>query len=48
MVEDAGLEIFGFINQSPERVHAFIGLGEEPAAQKLRQTIKNAASRNAA
>jgi hypothetical protein len=34
-----GLSIFGFINQSPEKVTAFIGLGAEPAAQKLRDLL---------
>ncbi|HLM02258.1 MAG TPA: hypothetical protein VK400_14490 [Pyrinomonadaceae bacterium] len=40
LVEDSGLDVFGFINQSPERVQAFIGLGAEPAAQKFRETVK--------
>lgn len=44
LVEDSGLNVFGFINQSPERVQAFIGLGAEPAAQKFRETVKKAAA----
>ena len=45
LVEDSGLDVFGFINQSPERVQAFLGLGAEPAAEKFRQTLKEAAGR---
>ncbi|MDQ3799738.1 MAG: hypothetical protein M3384_09820 [Acidobacteriota bacterium] len=45
LVEDSGLDVFGFINQSPERVQAFIGLGAETAAQKLRELVKEAAAR---
>lgn len=44
LLEDHGLDVFGFINRSPERVQAFIGLGEDSAAQKLRQKIKEAVS----
>jgi hypothetical protein len=44
MVEDSGLTVFGFINQSPQRVEAFIGLGAEAAAQKFRETLKDAAT----
>jgi hypothetical protein len=45
LAEDSGLDVFGFINQSPERVQAFIGLGAEAAAQKFRETVKEAAAR---
>jgi hypothetical protein len=45
LVEDEGLNVFGFINQSPERVQAFLGLGAENAAQKFRETLKEAARR---
>lgn len=43
LIEDSGLDVFGFINQSPGRVQAFIGLGAEEAAQKFRRTLKEAA-----
>jgi hypothetical protein len=44
LIEDSGLNVFGFVNQSPERVQAFIGLGAEEAAQKFRRTLKEAAA----
>jgi len=43
LIEDAGLEIFGLLSRFSERATAFIGLGEEAAAQKLRQVLKQAA-----
>lgn len=43
LIQDNGLDVFGFINQSPERVQAFIGLGAEEAAQKFRRTLEDAA-----
>ncbi|HYP49558.1 MAG TPA: hypothetical protein VEQ34_01360 [Pyrinomonadaceae bacterium] len=45
LIQDNGLDVFGFINQSPERVQAFIGLGAEAAAQKFREAVKEAAGR---
>lgn len=42
LVEDTGLEIFGFIGEFPERATAFIGLGEEESARKLRRVLKEA------
>jgi hypothetical protein len=45
MVEDSGLTVFGFINQSPQRVEAFLGLGAEAAAQKFSETLKAAFGR---
>lgn len=45
LIQDSGLDVFGFVNQSPERVQAFIGLGTEAAAQKFRETLKEAARR---
>lgn len=42
LIQDNGLDVFGFINQSPERVQAFLGLGAEAAAQKFRETVKEA------
>ncbi len=48
LVEDCGLQIFGFINQMPTRGRAFIGLGSEPAAEKLRHAVKAAAEKAAA
>jgi hypothetical protein len=43
LVEDCGLEIFGSINDFPERATAFIGLGEEDGAQKLRRVLRESA-----
>ena len=43
LIEDSGLEIFGLIGEFPERASAFIGLGEEEAAQALRRVLKKAA-----
>jgi hypothetical protein len=48
LVEDCGLQIFGFINQLPTRCRAFIGLGNEPAAEKLRQVLKASVEKAAA
>ncbi|HEX8368127.1 MAG TPA: hypothetical protein VF604_06270 [Pyrinomonadaceae bacterium] len=45
MVEDSGLDVFGFINRSPARAEAFIGLGAEASAQKFRETLKDAAAK---
>ncbi|HEX8249665.1 MAG TPA: hypothetical protein VF599_15920 [Pyrinomonadaceae bacterium] len=45
LIEDSGLDVFGFINRSPERVKAFLGLGAEAAAQKFRETLKDAAAK---
>ena len=39
---DTGLEICGFVAGSAERLQAFIGLGREPAAQRLRQVLYRA------
>ena len=44
-LEDTGLDLFGFVNQSPERVHSFIGLGNEPSSKKFRETVKIAVAR---
>jgi hypothetical protein len=43
LIEDTGLEIFGFVGGFAERMTVFIGLGEEEAAQKLRRVLKEAA-----
>lgn len=40
LVEDTGLEIFGFISEFSDRATAFIGLGEDEAAQKLRRVLR--------
>lgn len=40
LIEDSGLDIFGFLNQSPERAQAFIGLGEGQAAERFRRALK--------
>jgi len=42
LIDDTGLEVFGFISGSPERVQAFVGLGAEPAAQRFRATLQAA------
>lgn len=42
---DTGLEVFGFVNQSAEKVHAFIGLGAEPAALGFRRAVQDALAR---
>lgn len=39
LIEDTGLDVFGFINGSTERVTAFLGLGEENISQKFKQTL---------
>lgn len=44
LINDIGLEVFGFLIGFAERVSAFIGLGPEPAAQKFRTTLKAAAA----
>jgi len=43
LVADHGLEIFGSIDQFPERVQVFLGFGEEPAAQNFIDRLKDAA-----
>lgn len=43
LIEDNGLDIFGFINQSPKRVQAFIGFGEETFAEEFRKRLKETA-----
>lgn len=40
VIEDSGLDVFGFLNQSPERVQAFIGLGREQAAERFGRALK--------
>ncbi len=40
LIEDTGIEVFGFINQSLKRVQAFIGLGQEPCAEEFRKVVK--------
>jgi hypothetical protein len=42
LVEDTGMDVFGFLGDSAERVTAFIGLGPEPAAQIFRETVQHA------
>lgn len=44
LVEDTGIEIFGFIGEFTERATAFIGLGEDEAAEGLRRVLKDAAA----
>jgi hypothetical protein len=42
LINDTGLEVFGFLSSFAERVSAFVGLGPEPAAQKFRAAVKAA------
>jgi len=42
LVQDSGLNIFGLHTDSPDPGSTFIGLGPEPAAQKLRNLLKEA------
>jgi hypothetical protein len=42
LIEDTGLEIFGWADGFTEGATIFIGLGEDGAAQKLRQVLKKA------
>ena len=42
LVQDTGLEVFGFINQSSKKVQAFIGLGEEPFAREFKKKLDEA------
>ena len=42
LINDTGLEVFGFLSGFAERVSAFVGLGPEPAAQKFRAAVKAA------
>ena len=39
MVPDAGIEVSGSFTDAAERGSAFIGLGDEPAAQELRSVL---------
>jgi hypothetical protein len=43
LVDDSGLEVFGFVPLgASERGTAFIGLGSEPAARRLREALSQA------
>jgi hypothetical protein len=42
LVPDTGLEVTAMYTGRTERGHTFIGLGPEPAAQNLRQVLKQA------
>lgn len=42
LIEDNGLNIFGFIGHFKEKVQAFIGFGEEQFANEFRQRLKDA------
>jgi hypothetical protein len=39
---DVGLEIVGYVGDSNARVHGYIGMGPEPAAQKFCEEVKQA------
>ncbi len=45
LLEDTGLEVFGFVGGSSEKVNAFIGLGTELAAQRFREVVEDAAAK---
>lgn len=42
LIEDRGLDVFGVIGELPERASAFIGLGDDAAAEKLRRVLGEA------
>jgi len=39
---DYGLEITGFVRDAKTRVHGYVGMGEEPAAQKFCEEVEKA------
>lgn len=39
---DHGLEVFGFVNGSTEKVHAFIGLGRDPDGLDFKKAVESA------
>ena len=41
-IEDSGIDVFGLIGYSAERGSVFIGLGREPAAEKLKDVLRGA------
>ena len=43
LINDTGLEVFGFLSGFADRVSAFIGLGPEPVAERFSATVKAAA-----
>lgn len=43
--DEQGLNVFGFVNRSPERVSAYIGLGQEAAAGRFKREVKEAVAR---
>lgn len=45
LVADSGLEVSGRLTDTPEAVSAFIGLGQEPAAQQCRAAVGEAVAR---
>ncbi len=45
LIDDTGLEVFGFVGDTPERGHAFIGLGSESGAQKMREMVREAVAK---
>jgi hypothetical protein len=44
LMNDAGLEIFGYIENSKSRVRGFVGMGEGLAAEKFCEEVKKAIS----
>ena len=45
LIDDTGLEVFDFVGDTPERGHAFIGLGSESGAQKMREMVREAVAK---
>ncbi len=45
LVQDTGLEVTAMFTGAAERAQSFIGLGPEPAAQNLRNVLKQAIQR---
>jgi hypothetical protein len=42
LLPDEGLDIFGFLTDAAERGSIFLGLGRDPAAQKLKHVLREA------
>jgi hypothetical protein len=40
--KDTGLDIYGYIGESKNRVRGYIGMGSEPVAQEFRKQVRNA------
>jgi hypothetical protein len=42
LTKDAGLEVVGFVGDANTRIHGYIGMGNDPAAQKFCEEVKQA------